>query len=152
MASNFYFAYGSNMNPQRMRDRKLQFVGVWGARAQDLALRFNKVSAGHTGSAHANLVYARGTRAEGVLYELQDAEEIRKLDPFENAPINYSREPLVVTRGDGAAIAAWTYFANPAVIVPGLNPTRDYLNHLLLGEPYLSPDYVVRLRSQPTAD
>ncbi len=46
------------------------------------------------------------------------------MDPFEAAPVNYSRD-VVVVESDGERVAAWTYFANAAVVRHGLRPERQ---------------------------
>jgi len=77
---------------------------------------------------------------EGVLYRLRSADEILKMDPFERAPINYSRD-VVTVESLGHLIPAWTYFANPAVRRKGSKPPRAYLRHMLAGRPFLTPGY-----------
>ena len=147
----FYFAYGSNMNPARVADRGLRVRNAVGAVLDGVTLRFDKQSRDHAGNGHANLVYAPAERVEGVLYALADTDQIARMDRFENAPINYSRERVVVRTARGE-LTAWTYFANRAVIVPGLKPTRGYLNHLLAGSAYLSADYHAWLCAVECAD
>jgi len=142
--SHLYFAYGSNMNPQRVATRGLRFERVSGATLAGVRLAFDKQSREHPSCGHANLVFDRAERVEGVLYALEDAAEIARMDRFERTPINYSREIVVVTTGN-LRVAAWTYFANPAVTREGLRPERAYLDHLLAGRPYLSRDYFERL-------
>lgn len=91
-----YFAYGSNMNPARVRERGLGVVDVRGATLLGFKLVFDKVSRRHPGAAHANIVHAPSERVEGVLYRLSGAEEILKMDPFERAPWNYGRDVVLV--------------------------------------------------------
>jgi hypothetical protein len=161
-----YFAYGSNMNPERVRARGIRFSHAGGARIAGFALAFDKSSTAHAGLGHANLRFAPGSWVEGVLYWLESPEEIAKMDRFESTPVNYSREVVRVevlhadvpaayhdsTRiVDGASrlVETWTYFANPAVRRPDLLPPRSYLNHLLAGRPFLSPAYFDTLASWP---
>ncbi len=139
-----YFAYGSNMNPQRVRERGMRFTAATGASLRGFALAFDKTSARHPGVGHANVVFAPESVVEGVLYELHDATEIAKMDPFERTPINYSREIVTVHSAAGDMLT-WTYFANPAVRRDGLQPPRSYLNHLLEGRPFLSEAYFLQL-------
>jgi hypothetical protein len=161
-----YFAYGSNMNPSRVRERGIDFRSAVGARLSGFALAFDKSSKQHAGLGHANLLFAPGSTVEGVLYSLESATEITKMDPFESTPINYSREVVQVqcleasqdihaatsgAIGDGPSglVSSWTYFANAAVRKPGLLPPRSYMNHLLEGRPFLSPDYYHWLTQWP---
>lgn len=151
MRIHHYFAYGSNMNPARVRTRGLRVRAIHAGRLAGFDLAFDKQSRDHADSGHANLVHARDGYAEGVLYELVSEEEIRLMDPFERAPINYSREAVTVATAAGA-IHAWTYFANPAVRAPGARPEAAYLAHLLCGRPWLSEDWYARLAAWPTVE
>lgn len=160
-----YFAYGSNMNPDRVRERGIRFEHAVGARLQDFMLVFDKTSKKHAGLGHANVRRAPGQIVEGVLYWLESAAEIDKMDRFESTPVNYSREVVhvrilpehlparpdqgVSATGEDLLITTWTYFANPAVRQAGLRPPRSYLNHLLAGRPYLSSGYYDMLEAQP---
>ena len=141
-----YFAYGSNMNPQRVAERGIGYDQVGGARLPGFSVRFEKRSRFQAGAGHANLAYRTGGMAEGILYRLTDDEQIAKMDPFEGAPMHYSREPIRVETEAGPTWA-WTYFANRAVIAPNLKPPRWYVAHMAAGERYLSAEYVAWLRS-----
>ena len=164
-----YFAYGSNMNPDRVRERGIRFEHAAGARLKDFALVFDKTSRKHAGVGHANVRRAPGAVVEGVLYWLEGPEEIGKMDRFESTPVNYSREVIQVEvqqahlpaaaepdlaslAGGELLITTWTYFANPAVRQTGLLPPRSYLNHLLAGRPYLSSSYYRMLAAQPCVE
>ena len=151
MGVEHYFAYGSNMNPERVRERGIAVTEIHSARLDDLRLVFDKVSRNHPLWAHANIVHAPGECVEGVLYRLRAADEILKMDLFENAPGNYGRDAVEVS-SEGSRVAAWTYFANPAVRRNGFKPPRAYLAHLLAGHPYLSAGYYRRLQGIECAD
>ncbi len=135
-----YFAYGSNMNPARVRERGIIFGAVVGARLAGYMLAFDKSSSRHPDVGHANIVFDPAAVVEGVLYELDGPAEIQKMDRFESAPVNYSRDIVEVVTQHGVQ-STWTYFANPAVLVAGLKPPRSSLDHLLAGREYLSPAY-----------
>lgn len=139
-----YFAYGSNMNPERVRERGIVFGAALGARLDGYRLAFNKSSSRHPGVGHANIVFDPEAVVEGVLYWLDGPAEIQKMDSFESTPINYSRDIIEVATEHGVE-STWTYFANPAVLAADLKPPRAYLNHLLAGREYLSPAYYAAL-------
>ncbi|TNE81160.1 MAG: gamma-glutamylcyclotransferase [Gammaproteobacteria bacterium] len=141
---SYYFAYGSNMNPQRMAERALQVVEVYPAWLDGFGLRFNKRSRRDAQLACANIAYARGERVEGVLYRLATPDEIAKLDPHEGTPYMYSRDMFPVQTLSGV-IPAWTYIANPAVIDNSILPARWYVEHLLAGREFLSAEYLQRI-------
>ena len=146
-----YFAYGSNMNPARVRERGLVVRTMLAGRLPGYSLRFDKQSAAHLGTGHANLVRDFAEKAEGVLYELVSEAEILKMDPFEHAPINYGRDVVEVETHRGL-VPAWTYFANDAVRVPDARPEQAYLAHLLAGRPFLSEAWYARIAAWPTVD
>jgi hypothetical protein len=150
-ARDYYFAYGSNMNPSRVSARGLDVVSARRATLAGFRLVFDKCASDHPRSAHANLAWDPSGLVEGVLYALASEAEIEKMDAFERAPINYSRERVVVT-ADGDRVVAWAYFANPAVRRAGLRPSRGYLAHLLAGRRYLSLDYVAALEALAYVD
>ncbi|UCO96591.1 gamma-glutamylcyclotransferase [Metapseudomonas lalkuanensis] len=137
---SFYFAYGSNMNPARMRSRGLVFSEAMAGRLEGYALCFDKRAHDRPGRSYANIRYQRDGVVEGVLYRLAHEDEIWKMDPFEGTPIFYSRERMPVMTAQGVQ-PAWVYVANPAMREEGLWPTRSYLEHLLAGREFLSRAY-----------
>lgn len=142
---HYYFAYGSNMNSARVTERGLEFDDLFPACLNNVELRFNKRAMKTPGIAYANVMYAQSSVVEGVAYKLSDANQILKMDHFEGSPVRYSREQFWVTKLDGSRLAAWVYIANEAMLEEGLRPTREYLNHLLAGEQYLTPSYFQQL-------
>jgi len=137
---SWYFAYGSNMNPLRMRTRGLSFSEALAGHLPGYELCFNKRAHDRPDTAYANIRYCQGSMVEGVLYRLDDPAEISKMDPFEGTPIFYSRERMPVLTAQGM-LPGWVYVANPAWRSEGLRPTRDYLEHLLAGREHLSESY-----------
>lgn len=146
---SYYFAYGSNMNPDRVRRRNMQFDTYSGGLLDGYRLVFNKRSAKVPGAAAANVEPGAGHRVEGLLYRLTDPDEIAVMDVFEGYPQRYRRERLPVLCGE-RAVSAWVYIANPAFIADGLQPARWYLQHLLAGRPWLSHDYYLALEQVAT--
>ncbi|MFQ3788432.1 gamma-glutamylcyclotransferase family protein [Halomonas sp. A29] len=139
----YYFAYGSNMNVARVEARigatRRSLPGV----LHDHALRFDKVSR-VAGIAHANVVPCAGERVEGALFELLQPAQIERMDPFEGYPLEYERHRLPIATQEGT-LEAWVYIAAPGTTAPALRPAREYMDHLLAGEPFLSADYHRRL-------
>ncbi|NQD91736.1 gamma-glutamylcyclotransferase [Pseudomonas sp. CrR25] len=146
---SWYFAYGSNMNPRRMQERGLTVREALPGRLPGFALCFNKRAVDRPGCAYANIRHQRDGVVEGVLYRLAELDEVAKLDPFEGAPIFYSRERLAILAGHGVQ-PAWVYIANPAFREDGLLPARDYLEHLLAGRAFLSDAYWSALAAWPS--
>ncbi|QTP55674.1 gamma-glutamylcyclotransferase [Billgrantia sulfidoxydans] len=139
----YYFAYGSNMNVARVEARIGATRRVLPGRLDDHALRFDKASR-VAGLAHANVAPAAGERVEGALFELLEPAQIERMDPFEGYPHEYERHRLPIATREGP-IEAWVYIAAPGTTAEALKPAREYLDHLLAGEPFLSADYHRRL-------
>jgi hypothetical protein len=56
MTPSHYFAYGSNMDPARVVDRRIRFTQISSAVLADYVLRFNKRSRDQKGAGHANII------------------------------------------------------------------------------------------------
>lgn len=149
--SNFYFAYGSNMNQNRMIERGLRFSSMIAATLPDAELLFNKKAADAPYRSYANVAYRQGSEVQGIAYELSGPDEIVKMDPFEGAPRLYSREIFILNTQQGP-LAAWVYIANKAMIEDNLLPAQWYLDHLLAGKDYLSADYFEQLSKTKALD
>ena len=148
----FYFAYGSNMDLARMADRDIVYDQASPGTLDGHALRFNKRSELLKGSAAANVIPARESQVEGVVYMLSDDRQIEKLDRFEGYPRGYRREHLQVILKSGVSLLAWVYLANPAFIDDTLKPRASYLAHLLSARPFLSDNYYKQLLQVPCDD
>lgn len=145
-----YFAYGSNMNPNRVEERGLMVSEVVPATLIGYELAFDKTAAHHQGIGHADIRWKKGGHVEGALYTLVDEYQILKMDPYERAPWNYGRDVVEVCVGqfaDRQREWAWTYFANPAFLKAGLQPSPEYLAHLLAGREFLSEGYFEQLEN-----
>jgi gamma-glutamylcyclotransferase len=141
---HYYFAYGSNMNPERVRQRKLPFRDYQFGTLNHYSLVFNKRSTIYPGAASANVQVAPNQTVEGLLYALHDEDSISAMDPFEGYPVRYDRLLLpVVTEKE--VVNSWVYIANQEYIEEGLRPASWYLQHLLAGRPLLSESYYQQL-------
>jgi cation transport regulator ChaC len=139
-----YFAYGSNMNPARVRGRELQFDHHLAGTLHDFRLAFNKRSVKFPGAASANVMKHQGARTEGVVYKMLHPEQISMMDPYEGYPVRYSRQVLPIVCGS-SLVNAWVYIAKDEFITTGLKPARWYLEHLLAGREFLTRSYFEEL-------
>jgi gamma-glutamylcyclotransferase len=153
---NWYFAYGSNMNAQRLFEERLKPEGV--ARADRIAgrldgwrLAFNKRARLPLGAGAGNIVPATGESVHGTL-NLLPPKGFEILDRYEGvASGHYERRLVPVVRADtGQTMEAITYVA--LLVGEELRPTRDYLGHLLAGQDLLPNDYCAWLRATMTID
>jgi len=146
-----YFAYGSNMNPDRMRERKVNSLRGEHAILSNYSLQFNKIASANPMEGKANIISNAKDFVEGVLYDIEFSD-IEKLDLVEGYPIHYYRTAVPVKLDDGTEVEAFTYIAQPNMVRDGLKPTKKYLNHLLAAKDILSKDYYQKLESWPTLD
>ena len=153
---NWYFAYGSNMNAQRLFEERLKPEGIprgerIAGRLDGWRLAFNKRARTPSGAGAGNIVPAPGESVHGTL-NLLPPRGFEILDRYEGvAGGHYERRVLPVVRADtGATIEAVTYVA--LLVGAELRPTRDYLGHLLAGRDLLPADYCERLGATPTID
>jgi gamma-glutamylcyclotransferase len=146
-----YFAYGSNMDLLRLRERAVHPRERRAAILRGYGLRFNKQSAAKTGEGKANIVAQTDESVEGILSEVTE-EEMGMLDRCEGAPAHYLRASVVVRLENGTEVEAVTYVANPSMVVDGLRPTKEYLSHLLAGRNFLSREYIRSLEGTDTLD
>jgi cation transport regulator ChaC len=151
----WYFAYGSNMNPQRLFDARLARDGVpWGRRVagrlDGWRLAFNKPWARFQGAGVANMVPAAAACVHGTLNEMPP-EGLDVLDRYEGvADGHYARREIAVRMGD-VDVSAVTYVAQTG-LQEGLRPACSYLAHLLAGNDLLPGDYMRALAAQNCLD
>jgi len=145
-----YFAYGSNMNPERMKGRNINFSSRKFAKLFDYKLVFNK-KAKNGNYTYANIIESKNDFIEGSLYEFPD-NEIIHLDQAEGYPNHYDKKIVEVTDLENNLIEATTYIAKKDKIVIGLKPQREYLNHILAGRDILTDEYYANLSKTETCD
>lgn len=104
MANRFYFAYGSNMNPDRIRERIPQ-ARVAGT-AFILGWRLKE-------RLYADIERSRGGRVCGVLYLLTQTE-ILHLDAYEGCPRTYGCVELDAMIDPEHKVPAFTYVLTEA--------------------------------------
>jgi len=134
-----YFAYGSNMNPDRMKKREAFFTTrVCG---KLLGYRISFSFARRDGYGSANITPEKNSVVYGALYCLQSGG-LDKLDVFEMVKQGcYRREKVTVETLEGEKIEATTYVVTEQYYQEGLVPRRDYLGHCLRGKDILPASY-----------
>jgi hypothetical protein len=138
---DYYFAYGSNLDQQRMKDRKIKIYTIVSAWLLNYELKFNKISKKQ--GAVANIMLKAGSIVEGVLYQIED---IKTIDIYEGYPKHYNRIQMSFNI-DNKDVLAWIYIAQPHYIKEGLKPKQEYLNHILKGKSYMTPEYYENLKN-----
>jgi cation transport regulator ChaC len=145
-----YFAYGSNMWREQMRQRCPEHEHLGVAMLEDHALCFPR-SSQIRNCGVAGLMASPGAEVWGVVYRL-NARDLAALDtregydPAKSPQVNrYNRQPVRVLM-NGAPLDCVTYFARSE---PGRHiPSVDYMSAIITGavENGLPADYVARLR------
>lgn len=141
-----YFAYGSNMLTERLRDRcaSANVRGV--ASVADWTLSFSKKS--RHGCGMATIEQAPESRLFGVVFEL-DERELRKLDAAEGVSYGYNRDDafLVQMQDSGEALKTSTYIADSMHCDSNLRPFDWYRALVVAGarQHGLPSDYINRI-------
>lgn len=152
----YYFAYGSNLHPERLGRRAPSRRLVGPAVLPGHELRFHKRS-GVDGSAKADAYFTGEShhRVLGVVYTLGE-QDYPSLDRAESLGAGYE---LTVRRleVDGQELDVFFYVAQPRYIDPSSSPFEWYRDLVLHGAVYhgFPSDYVAPIRevaSRPDPD
>lgn len=137
--TRLYFAYGSNLDRDQVRERCPGSRARFRARLRDHRLDFTHYSSRWTGGA-ADVVPHSGDEVWGAVYELRD-EDFDMLDRFERG---YDRVLLTVDDDHGQERRVVSYTVREKY---SFRPTRMYVQKMLhWGERWkLPPDYLARL-------
>lgn len=133
----WYFAYGSNLNPEIFRGRRgIEYRRALPAALPGWRLVFDKPPLFPIGESFASVVEDPGARALGVIYEIT-AEDLGHVELTEGVPIgNYRRvETVVAPLADeadlGTAVPAATLASDRRD--PGLSPSVRYMELVISG-------------------
>jgi len=139
-----YFAYGSNMSEERLKEREIGFEKYNIGYIENMKLIMNKKSI--DGSAKANIVKTNGETVWGVLYRI-DSRFKQSLDRFEG---NYQSEILDVNLCESCSVKALTYTSN--YTTEDQRAYDDYKEIIIQGalEHNLPEYYVELLKKIPT--
>jgi hypothetical protein len=137
-----YFAYGSNMSTDRLRERMPSCKPTGIATLSGHVLRFHKRSTDKSGKCNA---FASGNDSSviGVLFNFDPAERA-KLDEAEGVGSGYERAMVTVINEKGRRRKVLTYLAMPDYIDNSLKPYGWYKDFVLAGarEHDLPPEYI----------
>jgi gamma-glutamylcyclotransferase len=143
-----YFAYGSNMDFNRLNERDISFKFIGLGILEGYELKFNKIASKKSGVGFANIVSQKGSKVEGLLFSI---DNIELLDQFEGFPKHYKKEVLKI-HYLGNLIDAIVYVASIKWVSNNLKPERAYLNRLLAAKDFLSTEYLSFLENSETID
>ena len=133
------------MSAQRMHERLGWSPSRSGAILIDFEMVFNKHS---NDGGKANIMYSPGDLVEGILYSVYE-KDLVVLDKYEGvAADQYKRYEIKVQNKNKKSILAVAYKALNTGKVSA--PTEVYLNYILEGKEFLSPEYYKKLKSTET--
>ena len=152
-----YFAYGSNMNWQQMKERcpSARFVSIALLRGYKLAFTRKSIK---RGCGVADIVREPGNKVWGVVYDLSRLD-VEKLDQSEGYRMGqqensyWRRKCQVLQDGDERQLlTVFTYFGVPQLAPPG--PNTEYKGLIVSGARYwnLPDDYVRNLEAIEVAN
>ncbi len=142
-----YFAYGSNMNPQRMKDREVEYHKRELAELPGFLFLMNKFIKSN-GTAAANIKEDPKSSVYGALYTCSSEEAFTKLDKFEGVrTYQYYRKTVSVYLTNGDTRRAEVYIAHDHSCKDNLKINPAYLKHILEGYDILPTDYFTYLKS-----
>ena len=133
------------MSAQRMHER----LGWSPSRSGAILINFEMVFNKHSNDGgKANIMYSPGDLVEGILYSLYE-KDLVVLDKYEGvAADQYKRYEIKVQNKNKKFILAVAYKALNTGKVSA--PTEVYLNYILEGKEFLSPEYYKKLKSTET--
>jgi len=139
----FYFAYGSNMSPARLRARLPSALDHAPARLDGHELAFHKCGA--DGSGKCDIPERERSTVFGLVYKIT-SDDFEVLDRIEGVGVGYEREMVDIHLG-GERLAAHTYRAT--LIDPKLRPFSWYRQHVIAGAlaAGLSESYLSQIRA-----
>ncbi|MGH2918233.1 MAG: gamma-glutamylcyclotransferase family protein [Solirubrobacteraceae bacterium] len=150
-----YFAYGSNMHPDKLRERCPGAGHVRPAKLADHRLAFTRRSVRtFPGSGVADLLPAQGMTVWGALYSMSD-DDLEALDAIEGEGSAYERREVSVTLANETVVDAIAYSVidKEPEEVP---PSTEYLEQMLAGAlacelPAAYRTFLESLRATPDA-
>lgn len=141
------FAYGSNMNINRLKNRVPSAVKISNGFIEGFSLKCSKLSKDSSGKATVIKTDNKKDLVWGVLFEI-DEKEKPLLDRAEG--LNYGYDELIIDVNDGKEIhKAQIYIANDKSVDEGLKPFSWYKAYITEGakENQLPNDYIKMLES-----
>jgi gamma-glutamylcyclotransferase (GGCT)/AIG2-like uncharacterized protein YtfP len=135
-----YFAYGSNLDDNRMISRGVNFKSKEKGILKGYRFIINKISQKNPNIGFANIIKDENSEVEGILYGV-DMGDILTLDKWEGCPKHYRREVLTVNNEHVIVYIANDSWTNSNE----LYTTEEYKNHILEGKDFLSEKYFDQL-------
>ena len=139
----FYFAYGTNMNAEKMNICQIEYSGRQSGKLNGYEFVFDQKRL--NGTVGANIRMKKKSTVHGVLYTCS-TDSLDKLDRYEGN--SYSRQIVEILTKSGDWVDAHTYIGYEE---PSDDTTKtiskDYLEHILCGRDLLPEHYLAFLKT-----
>ncbi|SMO70274.1 gamma-glutamylcyclotransferase family protein [Gracilimonas mengyeensis] len=153
MKNRYYFAYGSNLHPLRLRERLGKSEAHGRGRLPMARLLFNKSA--RDGSGKGNIAFTENLLDEvfGSIYKLSKKQE-RLLNRYEALGHGYHKIDVGVELDDKREITCFTYQAMPGYTDPEILPYNWYKQLVYLGAEYMEfPEpYLQKIQQTPSIE
>ena len=120
----YYFAFGANLSPQVLEQRRIRIFESFDYALADAGLRFSQAGF-YREHGYASADAAPGERVYGKMYRILERDALR-MDYFEGVPWLEAHEKLF--HSDQGVDFFFYRALNPET---GLKPTREYLDYLV---------------------
>lgn len=155
--TSWYFAYGSNLNVDRLYEKRLKPRGCWmgrrlAARLDNWELAFNIPSPAWAGAGVGNMAQRDSATVWGTVNEMDDSG-LETLDIYEQVKEGmYKRISVSVFCPALDATVEAVAYVGVCKLDDSLVPSRDYLFHFLAGRDVLPAEYVKKLEALKVLD
>jgi gamma-glutamylcyclotransferase len=119
----YYFAFGSNLSIQQMKERCPDSIPKFRAYLQDYKLIFAGHSVRRKGGI-ASIKSFSGEKVKGAIYEVTE-DDLRLLDKYEGYPNTYCHLNIKVCDDNGKEFDAMTYILHEQSIET--RPSKEYI-------------------------
>jgi hypothetical protein len=120
----WYFAFGANLSPEVLAQRRIRVYESFDHVLEDAALRFT-LAGFYKGHGYASADIAEGEVVYGKMYLILQRDALR-MDYFEGVPFLDVHDKVFREFNDSEF-----YYYRGKVARSGLKPTREYLDYLL---------------------
>lgn len=142
------FAYGSNMNVNRLKQRVPSAVKVCNASLPGYKFAFNKRSNDGSGKGNIQQTNVDGDTVAGVVFEINEAEK-PALDAVEGLGSGYNQAVVDLLDENGKTFQAQVYIADENAVDDNLMPYDWYKEFVVTGAEQndLPAEYVQNIRN-----
>lgn len=121
--TQFYFAYGSNLDARQMQERCPGAISVGTGSIKGFSLSFTRHSKKWNGGV-ADIIESPEGLVWGLVWSLSE-ENLSSLDQYEGHPTIYRRREMDIQMGPEKKITAWVYEVLQKK--PLIEPSAEYL-------------------------